>query len=254
MGDVVSGFEEKKNVSIAVIQARMSSTRLPGKVLAELGATSVLANTVQAAQLAREVDKVVVATSSQPEDQMIVDAARDLGVEHVCGPLDDVLSRFVLVSRMFPSSIYVRLTADCPLMDPAVVDKCVRVWRQNDTIDLVSNAVTRTYPRGLDVEVISHTALLTVAEQARGYHRAHVTTWMTEHPDRYRVASVTRKNDASDLRVTVDTAEDLEVVRAVIGALGPGPHSVNDVIAWLRSNPSVAQKNAHVQQKKDYEK
>ena len=231
----------------------MSSTRLPGKVLAELGATSILASTVQAARQAKQVDMVIVATSTQPEDHVVAAAARDLGAEVVRGPLDDVLSRFVLVSRTFPSEVLVRLTADCPLTDPALVDQCISLWRKDKSLDLVSNSITRTYPRGFDVEVISRRALLAADQQASGYHRTHVTTWMTEHPDKYRIVSVTRAKNASDLRVTVDTAEDLEVVRAVVDALGPGPHSAEDVIAWLRSNPSVAQRNAHVQQKKNNE-
>ncbi len=240
-------------MSVAIIQARFSSTRLPGKVLEPLGSSTVLGWTVRAAQTAGCVQTVVVATSTDSSDDQTADAARTYGAHVVRGPLDDVLSRYILAADQFPADNYVRLTADCPLLDPALVDACVALLEADPLLDLTSNAIVRSYPRGLDVEVFRASSLAASDQRATGYHRVHVTTWMTDHPEEFNVAAVVASDDASDLRVTIDTREDLAVVRAVVNALGDGPFSAHALITWLRSNPSIAELNSHVSQKRDDE-
>ena len=240
-------------MSVAVIQARSSSTRLPGKVLQPLGDSTVLGWMVRAAASARSVENVVVATSTQSDDDAVAEAASTLGAKVVRGPLDDVLGRYVLAANEFPAECYVRLTADCPLLDPAIIDQCVALLLADPTLDLTSNAIVRTHPRGLDVEVFRLSALAAADREATGYHRVHVTTWMTDHPRDFRIAGVVTADDASDFRVTVDTPEDLVVVRSIVAALGPGPHAAADLVAWLRANPKVSSVNAHVLQKADSE-
>ena len=238
-------------MNIAVVQARVNSSRLPGKVLSPLGEKSILAWTISSAQAAERVDATVVATSIGTDDDPVCDVARSMGAHVVRGPLDDVLTRFKLVSDEFPAENYVRLTADCPLIDPKIIDQCISLMESDDCLDLVSNALVRTYPRGLDVEVFRRSALLSVDSEANGYHRSHVTSWMISHPNAYRCIGLVSGSDDSDLRVTVDTPDDLLVVESVVEGLGPGPHSARNVITWLRRHPDIARKNAHVQQKAD---
>jgi len=169
----------------------------------------------------------------------------------VRGPLDDVLTRYALAAKAHPADAYVRLTADCPLLDPALIDACVTRLLADPTLDLVSNAIERTYPRGLDVEVFTGKALAKADAEADGYHRVHVTTWITDHPERFEVAGIGDAHDDSDLRITVDTAEDLAVVSALVAALGEGPLAASGQIAWLRAHPEITALNAEVQQKPD---
>ena len=162
-----------------------------------------------------------------------------------------MLARYVIAARQFPASSYVRLTADCPLLDPKIIDLCSGLMRVDPGLDLISNAIVRTHPRGLDVEVIGSSALVRVDKAATGHHRAHVTTWMTDHPDEFRIVGVVGPLDAGDLRVTIDTPEDLEVVRVIVRELGEGPFKAADLTAWLRANPATVARNAHVEQKRD---
>ena len=238
-------------MNIAIVQARVNSSRLPGKVLSPLGGKSILAWTIESAQAAGKVDAIVVATSIEAADDAVCNEATRMGAQVVRGPLDDVLTRFKLVSDEFPAENYVRLTADCPLIDPKMIDQCIWLLESNDCLDLVSNALVRTYPRGLDVEVFRQSALLSADSEAYGYHRSHVTSWMIDHPNAYGCIGLVSGSDDSDLRVTVDTPDDLSVVRSVIDGLGPGPHSAGNVITWLRRHPDIARKNSHVEQKAD---
>lgn len=234
---------------VAVIQARMSSTRLPGKVLEGLGGSSILGWVVAAAQEARLVDRVVVATSREPADDVIADAARVLGAQVVRGPLDDVLARYVAALDEFPADVVVRLTADCPLLDPRIIDQCAGLLDADPSIDLATNVLVRTHPRGLDVEAVRVESLRASARVATGHHRAHVTSWIMGHPEDFSIAGVVGSQDAADLRVTVDTAADLGVVRAVVAALGARARRVEELVAFLRQHPGIAQANAHVEQK-----
>ena len=151
----------------AVIQARAGSSRLPGKVLLDLGGRPVLSWVVRAAQEAAEVDEVVIATSDRDLDDPVEEAARELGVACVRGSEDDVLSRFVLALDTHPADAVVRLTADCPLLDPGLIDAVVALWRAVPERDYVSTVLVRTLPRGLDVEVVKAEALRRVARTAQ---------------------------------------------------------------------------------------
>lgn len=235
----------------AVIQARMSSSRLPGKVLLPLGESTILGWVASAAARAKTVDKVVVATSTEASDDRVVSEARRLNVPVVRGPLDDVLQRYLFALAAHPSEIVVRLTADCPFLDPRVIDLCVETLASDPHLDLVTNVLVRTHPRGLDVEAVRSTALQKAAREAIAHHRTHVTSWIMTHPADYAIAGVSSSLDAGDLRVTVDTTADLEVVTAVVSALGRDAQDADILVAWLRVHPEVIALNAHVEQKRE---
>lgn len=233
----------------AVIQARMSSSRLPGKVLLPLGDSTILGWVVSAAQRARLVDEVIVATSTDVTDDQVAREAQRLDTPVVRGPLDDVLDRYLVALEAYPSEIVVRLTADCPLLDPRVVDQCVGTLASDPHLDLVTNVLVRTHPRGLDVEAVRAATLQRAAREAVAHHRAHVTSWIMTHPDDFAIAGVSSTLDAADLRVTVDTAADLAVVSAVVSALGRQAQDADLLVGWLRDHPDVVALNAHVEQK-----
>jgi spore coat polysaccharide biosynthesis protein SpsF len=197
----------------------MSSTRLPGKVLADLGGRPVLEWVVSRLRDSRELADVVVATSDEAGDDPVADAAPTRVVR---GPLEDVLARYALAARELDSEGLVRITADCPLIDPAVVDEVVREWRTSDA-DYVANVIEpRTYPVGMDTEVVTAAALLAAdAEATDDYDREHVTPFVRSRPERFPQRAVTMYPPQVDVRLTLDTPEDLEHLRAVVAQTGP---------------------------------
>jgi spore coat polysaccharide biosynthesis protein SpsF len=234
----------------AVIQARLSSTRLPGKVLRPLGGRTVLSWVIRAAAATHNVDKVILATSTSPDDDPVAEEATRCGAEVVRGPLDDVLDRFVQAVHEHPCDAVVRLTADCPLHDPAVIAQVVGMWRADPTLDYASNILVRHYPRGLDTELVSARVLQDQAKTATGPHREHVTSNIYTQPTTYRCGGVLSAVDNSDLRVTLDTAEDAQLLEAIVDSLGEDIPHWEDVVALLRARPDLAALNASVAQKK----
>lgn len=226
----------------------MGSSRLPGKVLRDLGGTPVLAWVVAAARATAPQVQVVVATTTLPEDDPVAALAEGLGAGVVRGPVDDVLARFVTALEDFGGERVVRLTADCPLLDPEVIAMAVSVAAAGD-VGYVSTVTPRTLPRGLDVEVVSAAVLRRLDEVADGVDRVHVTSHLHRHPGPTELVGLAFTPDASDLRVTLDTGEDAELLDAVVAALGRRAASRRDLVAFLRANPDVAALNGGVLQK-----
>src|SRR5450631_4440399 len=166
----------------AVIQARTGSTRLPGKVLEDLGGRPTLEWVVRAAQSATQVDTVIVATSTLPGDDLVADLAESLGVPVVRGSEDDVLPRFVAALDAHPADAVIRLTADCPLLDPTLIDAVAGAWAAAPSHDYVSTVLVRCLPRGLDVKLVTASALRAVDRIAVGHDRVHVTSLLYSQP------------------------------------------------------------------------
>jgi spore coat polysaccharide biosynthesis protein SpsF (cytidylyltransferase family) len=219
---------------VAIVQARMSSSRLAGKVLADVGGEPAIHLLLRRLRSAHELGDVVVATSVGPDDDELADAVAQVGVRIVRGPLEDVLGRFLLAGEEAACDAVVRLTGDCPLIDPAVVDLAVRRWREGGE-DYVANVLPpRTYPSGLDVEVVSWPALVAAGNEATApEEREHVTPFLRERPERFRQARLDLDPPAADLHLSIDTLEDLERVRAVVAAVGVDA-AVAEIIAVAR--------------------
>ena len=237
---------------VAIVQARMGSTRLPGKALADLGGRPILEHVVRRVRRAATVDEVIVATTDRPADDAIESLCARLKVRCYRGDEEDVLRRFLGAIEGTRADVVVRVTADCPLLDPAVIDRVVRA-RARAKADYASNGLERSWPRGFDVEAVRVEALAVADRLARQPHeREHVTPAIYEHPDRFRVMNVLAPPGARapELRVCVDTAEDLEVVRRIM-AESEDPDGLRDeeVVAFLQSHPDVRSINAHVRQK-----
>lgn len=235
--------------AVAVIQARMGSTRLPGKVLTDLEGETMLARVVARSRRARRLHAVVVATSDRPSDDVVAAEAGRLGVPVFRGSEDDVLGRFAGAARAHRADAVVRITADCPLIDPAVIDWVVGRFLETAP-DYASNTLRRTFPRGLDVEVITSGALAEAAVEATApADRAHVTPFIHQQPERYRLESVELAEDWSSLRWTVDTAADLELARELYRRLGGDVFGWRQALELVVADPDLARINLGVRQK-----
>jgi glutamate-1-semialdehyde 2,1-aminomutase/spore coat polysaccharide biosynthesis protein SpsF len=200
--------------TVAIIQARMSSSRLPGKVLAEVGGRPMLARVVERVSRAGEVDLVVVATSTSPADDAVAQFCRDHGVECFRGDEQDVLDRFYQTAKAHHARTIVRITADCPLIDPRIIDRVVRTLQQENA-DYASNTDPPTFPDGLDVEAFTFAALEKAWREARkAVEREHVTPYLRQS-EQFRRCNVAHSTDLSRHRWTVDEPADLEFVRRV---------------------------------------
>lgn len=228
----------------------MGSTRLPGKVLADVGGIPSLALLLRRVARLGGVH-VVVATSITPRDDAVVALARDEDVDVVRGPEDDVLERFALAARRYPCDAVIRLTADCPLSDPKVIEAGLALFGRTDA-DYVSNTLVRTYPDGLDVEIMSVGALERAAVEARDpVEREHVTPFIYRRPERFALRSLRQDDLRGDLRWTIDTPADLEFVRGAIATMGGrydfgwrdllAALSPNDPVAGFRVRPAMAE-------------
>jgi spore coat polysaccharide biosynthesis protein SpsF len=239
--------------TVAIIQARMGSSRLPGKVLADLAGQSMLARVVGRLRAARTIDDVVIATTTAPIDDPVIAAAVELGAGIFRGPEDDVLSRYVGAARTWSADVVVRVTADCPLLDPDVVDAVVAALTAGEApVDYASNTHARTFPRGLDVEALYRDTLERIDRLGRSPSaREHVTAFVMEAPELFRIRQVRAADDASDLRWTVDTEADLALVRTLYAELGlaAGARPYADVVAAVRARPELTAINGHVVQK-----
>jgi spore coat polysaccharide biosynthesis protein SpsF len=238
--------------TVAIIQARLGSSRLPGKVLMDLGGQSVLQRVVSRACRCPHLHEVVVATSTAAQDDAIVAACRTLGVCCFRGNEQDVLDRYLCAAEAYRAEVCVRITSDCPLLDPEVSGHVIECFLGADpVVDYASNKIPQSYPRGLDTEVFSIDALRRAHRLAtQAYERTHVTIFMYEHPRDFKLLSVVSDTNRADWRWTVDTQEDLEFIRTVYARLdSTGQFGWRDVVALLEREPQLREINGHIVQK-----
>jgi spore coat polysaccharide biosynthesis protein SpsF len=235
---------------LGIVQARMGSTRLPGKVLHPLAGRSVLGWVVRAARESGVCDALVVATSTLPVDDAVEAECRRLGVDCFRGDADDVLSRFVGALETNPAEAVMRFTADCPLLDPEVVEVVGRVFASVPGLDYLNTSLARTLPRGMDAEMIRADALRAVHTLATGHHRTHVTSYAYTHPDRFRVLGLNVPPDRSHLRLTLDTPEDLRLIETVVSHFGDATANLAKLADWVDAHAELWALNAGVRQKR----
>lgn len=234
----------------AIIQARMGGTRLPNKVLRPLASRPILSWVVRAAQESNVCDSIVVATTVSSEDDLVVKFCADEGIACIRGSENDVLDRFIVALDTFPAETVVRLTSDCPMLDPAVITQAVSAFQAvNDSVDYLSTVVNRSLPRGLDVEVLSAQTLRLVHQAATGPHRVHVTSSIYTNPHLYRVAGLVFAPNSADLRVTIDTKEDAALLDGIAEVIGDRAPTWRELVALLQSRPELRALNAEVRQK-----
>jgi len=234
----------------AIIQARLGSTRLPGKVLMDLGGKTVLARVVGRLRRSTRVDEILVATTDSVADDAIVRECRQLEVSCFRGSENDVLDRYYRATRAFAAGAVVRITSDCPVIDPQIVDETIRVFQQQCG-DYASNVFPRTYPRGLDTEVFTVAALEQAWRDAHAsYEREHVTPYFYQHPELFRLVSQSGQIDCSQYRWTLDTAEDLEVLRTIYARFGNwDDFTWSETVQLMKREPELVELNAYMPQK-----
>ena len=232
--------------SVIVVQARMSSTRLPGKVLLPLQGTPMVQHLLE--RLSTLAVPVILATSGQPADSVLVPVAKRAGAALFRGSEEDVLGRFAQAVAATPADAIVRITADCPLTDPAMIDQALDLFYFLG-VDYLSNALHRTYPRGFDVEVVSRTVLMTADREAKEpSDREHVTPYIYRRSERFTCANFVSNEDLHSWRLTVDTKDDAALVEKVLSEL-KGLFGYEEVRDVLLRHPEWQKINAHVKQK-----
>ncbi|GAA0029535.1 glycosyltransferase family protein [Bradyrhizobium ottawaense] len=232
---------------LAILQARMSSTRLPGKVLKSILGRPMLAWQIERILRSKTIDKLVVATSQESSDDAIESLCEASRVACYRGALHDVLARFHDAAKAFgPAEQVIRLTGDCPLIDWTIIDAAVELQGRAGS-DLAGNVIERTYPDGLDVEVVSLSALHRAHREATDAgEREHVTQYIYRHPEAFQLAHLTQARDLAALRWTVDTAADFQMVEKVFTELADRDNDFlqQDVLDLLEDHPEIAAINA----------
>jgi spore coat polysaccharide biosynthesis protein SpsF len=238
---------------IASVEARMTSTRLPGKVLLKSQGKPMLLHQIERIKRSKYIDEIWIATSTNLKDKAIVDLARDLHVKWHRGSELDVLKRVVDTTKEANADIVVQLTGDCPLIDPEIIDQAIRVYNYN-AFDYVSNSLVRSYPRGLDVSVMSAKILnLSLKNAKDAAHHEHIGLSIYENPKKFKLFNIfaSPKLCRPDIRITLDTIEDFHLINEIYKNLYKRnkKFSASDIINFLDKHPNIKNINSHIQQK-----
>lgn len=237
--------------TLIIVQARMTSTRLPGKVLLPLAGEPMLTRLIERLRRVHRADGILVATTTNTSDDPIAELCALLGVPCHRGSEYDVLSRYAEAARLHGADVVVRITSDCPLIDPALIDQVILAYEDGSS-DYVSNMLPPTWPYGMAVEVFSAAALDQAhTEATQVAEREHVTPFLYWHPERYRLRNVASPVNLSHHRWTVDTPEDYALVSRLFDHLMPTRPTFTqaDVLALLEQHPDWIAINQHIQQK-----
>lgn len=233
--------------TVVIIQARMGSTRLPGKVMKDLCGKTVLQHVIERVRIGCE--NIVIATSDKPQDDAIEAEAKRCGAKVFRGSEHDVLSRYYGAAKENNADLVVRVTSDCPLYDGFLLRDMLAYFKDEDYL---SNCLERRFPRGLDTEIFTFAALEKAHKEAKqDFEREHVTPYINRNPELFKIRHYKQQPDLSALRWTLDTDEDWQMIEAVYKALYKGKiFSTVEVVNFLQAHPEVAEINAHIEQKK----
>jgi spore coat polysaccharide biosynthesis protein SpsF len=239
---------------VAIVQARMGSSRLPRKVLKDLGGATVLDRVLNRLGRSRLIQESLVATTIEPADDAIVEHCERTGRKVFRGSEQDVLDRYYQAAKYVNADVVVRITSDCPVIDPEVTDGTIRAFLDRHA-DYASNVLVRTYPRGLDTEVMTVQALERAwRESNKPHQREHVTPYIYENPSEFKLHGIENDTDCSRHRWTVDTPEDLELLRAIYERFGGrDDFGWREVLKLVESDPSLAEINRNIVQKAVHE-
>lgn len=237
----------------AIIQARMSSTRLPGKILFPLGDTTVLGYTVRRVQEAKRIERVIIATSDDSSDDAVVKEGDALGVETFRGNLHDVLDRYCRAAQSVGAEHICRVTADCPLIDPDIIDRAAERYESEKPDYLSTGRERTTFPDGMDTEIFSFAALERAWKEAKlASEREHVTPYIWKHPEIFKLSEIRHERDLSKVRLTIDEQADYEVLKRIVSEVRP--LSMNAMVEYLSAHPEVAVLNGSIMRDEGYAK
>jgi spore coat polysaccharide biosynthesis protein SpsF len=241
---------------LAILQARVSSTRLPGKVIKPLLGKPMILRQVERLKRARSIDRLLIATSVGPEDDALAALCHENGLECFRGSLEDVLDRFYQAASTVEPTHVMRLTGDCPLTDPEILDRLAELHLASGC-DYSSTALEPSFPDGLDAELMTFSALEQAWREATlPSQREHVTPFLYQNPERFSIRVLKNEADLSSLRWTVDEPSDFEFVSRVYEALYPAnpTFGMRDILAFLDGHQELAALNHHFERNEGYEK
>jgi spore coat polysaccharide biosynthesis protein SpsF len=231
----------------------MGSTRFPGKILKDIQGKPMLWHVINRVNYSNLIDKIVIATTDNKEDDKIEGFCKTNDISSYRGSQKDVLDRYYQVARIYQVDLIIRITSDCPLIDPDIIDKAIEHYLNNkEKVDYVSNTLERTYPRGMDAEVFSFGVLEKVWQKAKKqYEREHVTPYIYENPDTFNLSCIKNENDLSYLRLTVDEEKDLELVIGIYKKLYKKNNIfyLEDIVKLFEEYPELKSVNETVKQK-----
>lgn len=239
----------------AIIQARVGSTRLPGKIFRNISGKPMLQHVVDRLSFSKFINQIIIATTNLQEDDLVEDFCKRNNFSFYRGSSDDVLSRYYEAAKKFGAQIIVRITSDCPVIDPELIDSMLNDFlsaNKSSRLDYLSNVIKRTFPRGLDVEIFSFHALEKIYHEAiDGFELEHVTPYIYLHPEKFSLRNYNNEKDYSFHRWTVDTEEDLKLVSEIYNALyKPGAiFFFRDVLQLFERRPELFSINQNVKQK-----
>ena len=234
-----------------IIQARMGSTRLPGKVMMDVeDQKPVLYFVIKQLQECKLIDKIIIATTTNDEDSQIVNYSKNLGIDYFRGSAKDVLDRYYQCAKEYSISTIVRIPSDKPLIDPEVVDNVISVFN-NNSYDYVTNFLSNpTFPSGEEVEVFSMNGLKKVWKEAiLPSEREHVTSYFSNHEDKFEITHVENSENLSHLRCAIDRIEDLELVRLIVSKIKKRPILMKDIVALFHKEPKLIEINKNINRK-----
>ena len=238
-----------------IIQARMGSSRLPGKVMEKLDQdNTVLSYVIRQLKHSKFLDDIVVATTSLKRDEVIVDFLEREGIKYFCGDEENVLDRYYQCAKKFSMSEIVRIPSDKPLIDPDIVDKCIQIFLSKK-YDYVTTFLEHSFPYGTEVEIFSFDALEKTWKNAKlPSEHENVTPYIYNNKDKFQIYNVKNSIDLSHLRWVVDRAEDLELVRQLVSKIDKDPILMQDILEVFESDPKLAEINSNVRHDEGYKK
>ena len=239
---------------LGIIQARMSSIRLPSKVLLDLEGITVLEHVIERVKLAKMIDEVIVATTIKKEDLKIVEICNNIGIKSFCGSEKDVLDRYYQVTKLYKTKHIVRITADCPLIDPRVIDKVIKLHLK-EKVDYTTNTLKETFPDGEDVEIFIFEALNKAWQNAKLLsEREHVTPYIRKHPKIFKLRNLECDKNLSNKRWTLDNPEDYEFIKVIYKNLYVKNHlfGIVEILEFLNKNPEIETINQQIKRNEGY--
>jgi len=232
----------KETKIVAIIQARIGSKRLPRKILKKIGNRTIFEWIYYRLMFCNKLDQIVLSTSDSIENKVLIDIAQKHGLKHYAGSEIDLVDRMYKTAKKFNASAIVRITGDCPLVDPFIVDSLILKYLSKQPIDYASNSFPPTFPDGMDVEIISFKTLERLFNEVKDpLYREWITITIMKNPEKFKIFNMTQNTDMSNFRLTVDYSEDFELIKKIINSMHEEGNIfyLSDIIKFLKENPEL---------------
>jgi spore coat polysaccharide biosynthesis protein SpsF (cytidylyltransferase family) len=237
---------------VIIVQARLGSTRFPKKVLKLIQKKSMIWHVINRLKQVSDIDNIILATTTKKEDTVLINIAKNNDVDYFQGKTSNVLNRFYECTKKFDADVVIRITADCPLIDPKLIQQMLNFY-VNNNFDYVSNTIKPTYPDGLDVEIFSFQVLKKTFESAKLQSELeHVTPYIKKNPKKFKLFNFENTRDYSNIRLTVDEPDDLKFIRQIYKKLESETSSFNKIIKIISSEPKLLKINQHIPRDSGY--